>query len=70
MSPFTKVVREVLNEKELAHLWRTTPRGSPKRQELFEAVGHFQAPYLEDPNTGVALFESADIIAYLNETYP
>jgi glutathione S-transferase len=26
-------------------------------------------PYLIDPNTNTAMFESADIIAYLQETY-
>ncbi|KAK9829088.1 hypothetical protein WJX72_003830 [[Myrmecia] bisecta] len=68
-SPFCKIVREVLCELELPHLQKSVARGSPKRQELFEKRGQFQAPYLEDPNTGVALFESADIIKYLNETY-
>jgi glutathione S-transferase len=26
-------------------------------------------PYLVDPNTGVEMFESADIVRYLEETY-
>lgn len=26
-------------------------------------------PYLVDPNTGVAMFESADIVKYLFDTY-
>jgi glutathione S-transferase len=26
-------------------------------------------PYLADPNTGVEMFESADIVAYLDRTY-
>jgi glutathione S-transferase len=28
-----------------------------------------QAPYIEDPNTGVQMFESAEIIDYLKGTY-
>ena len=28
-----------------------------------------QVPYIEDPNTGTAMFESSKIIQYLNETY-
>jgi hypothetical protein len=28
-----------------------------------------RTPYLVDPNTGVAMFESADIISYLRERY-
>ncbi|KAG5556561.1 hypothetical protein RHGRI_006979 [Rhododendron griersonianum] len=44
-------------------------RGSPKRQILYEKAGHFQVPYLEDPNTGVQMFESAEIVEYLRATY-
>ncbi|XP_072981992.1 uncharacterized protein [Typha latifolia] len=68
-SPFCKVVREVLVELELPHILRSTARGSPKRQILYEKAGHFQVPYLEDPNTGVKTFESAVIIDYLRATY-
>jgi glutathione S-transferase len=31
--------------------------------------GHFQVPYLEDPNEGVYLFESSAIVKYLEDTY-
>ncbi|KAL6145574.1 hypothetical protein ACLB2K_056260 [Fragaria x ananassa] len=68
-SPFCKLVREVLVELELPHLYRSCARGSPKRQILYEKAGRFQAPYLEDPNTGVQMFESAEIIEYLKATY-
>ena len=30
---------------------------------------HAQVPYIEDPNTGTAMFESTKIIQYLNDTY-
>lgn len=68
-SPFCKLVREVLCELELPHVQYSTPRGSAKRDELFARRGLFQAPYLEDPNTNVAMFESSEIIKYLTETY-
>ncbi|XP_020088734.1 uncharacterized protein LOC109710510 isoform X2 [Ananas comosus] len=68
-SPFCKIVREVLVELELPHILRSTARGSPKRQTLYEKVGHFQVPYLEDVNAGVKMFESAEIIDYLRATY-
>ncbi|KAL0842608.1 hypothetical protein Bca101_015853 [Brassica carinata] len=68
-SPFCKLVREVLVELELPHIQRSCARGSPKRQELLMKAGHFQVPYLEDPNTGVNMFESAEIIEYLKQTY-
>jgi glutathione S-transferase len=56
-------------ELEIPHIQKTWGRGSAKRQELFEKTGRFQVPYLEDPNTGVNLFESSDIIDYINEKY-
>ncbi|KAL9318960.1 hypothetical protein ACSQ67_015477 [Phaseolus vulgaris] len=68
-SPFCKLVREVLVELELPHLLVSCARGSPKRQILFQKTGHFQAPFLEDPNTGIEMFESAEIIEYLRATY-
>ncbi|KAF3441651.1 hypothetical protein FNV43_RR15566 [Rhamnella rubrinervis] len=68
-SPFCKYVREVLVQLELPHLQRSCARGSPKRQILYDETGRFQAPYLEDPNTGVKMFESAEIVEYLLATY-
>ncbi|CAO2207582.1 unnamed protein product [Urochloa humidicola] len=68
-SPFCKLVRETLVELELPHLLHSCARGSPKRQEFFKKMGTFQAPYIEDPNTGVKMFESAEIIEYLKATY-
>lgn len=68
-SPFCKLVREALVEMELPYIQRSCARGSPKRQELYARVGHFQVPYLEDPNTGVQMFESAEIVEYLRATY-
>ena len=68
-SPFCKIVRERLVELEIPHLQKTCGRGSAKRQELFNKTGRFQVPYIEDPNTGVDLFESADILDYINEKY-
>jgi glutathione S-transferase len=68
-SPFCKVVRETLVELELPHILHSCARGSPKRQLIIQKTGHFQVPYLEDPNTGIQMFESAEIIDYLRSTY-
>lgn len=68
-SPFCKLVREVLVELELPHILTSCARGSPKRQILLDKAGIFQVPYLEDPNTGIQMFESAAIIDYLRATY-
>jgi glutathione S-transferase len=46
------------------------PRKGGKREAFFERTGgRVQVPYLEDANTGVTMFESAAIIAYLEKTY-
>jgi len=39
------------------------------RSELLERAGKVQVPYLVDPNTDTALFESQDIRTYLLDTY-
>jgi glutathione S-transferase len=40
-----------------------------KREQHFLRTGHMQVPYLEDPNTGAKLLESALILDYLEDTY-
>ncbi|MDI1302663.1 MAG: glutathione S-transferase N-terminal domain-containing protein [bacterium] len=40
-----------------------------KRDQHFRRTSHMQVPYLEDPNTGVKMLESAKIIDYLESTY-
>jgi len=45
------------------------PKQGGKRDAFFQEHGRVQVPYLEDPNTGVKLFESARILAYLTKEY-
>ena len=45
------------------------PIPNTKRSQFFEEHGNVQVPYLEDPNTGTALFESSAIIKYLRKHY-
>jgi glutathione S-transferase len=68
-SPFCRVVREVLSELELAYLLHNVARGSAKREAFIARSGKMMVPYLVDPNTTVAMFESADINTYLQKTY-
>jgi glutathione S-transferase len=67
--PYCRKVREVLCELDLDYLCRSVAHGSPRRADLRKAGGKLQVPYLIDPNTGTALYESRDINAYLNEHY-
>jgi glutathione S-transferase len=62
-------VRETLSELELPYLLHNVARGSPSRVAFVERSGKMMVPYLVDPNTGTEMFESADIVRYLERTY-
>lgn len=68
-SPYCRKVREVLVELDLHHHVKNVGKRSQRRPELIARGGKMQVPYLIDPNTGVELYESNDIVAYLRKTY-
>jgi glutathione S-transferase len=68
-SPYCRLVREALTTLELPYLLHNVAKGSAKRAAFVERSGRMMVPYLADPNTGVEMFESADIVAYLDRTY-
>jgi len=68
-SPFCRIAREALCELELPYLLVNVGKGSPERAAFRERSGRMMVPWLSDPNTGRELFESADIVRYLRETY-
>jgi len=69
VSPYCRIVREALSSLEIPYLLHNVAKGSPSRDAFVARSGKMQVPYLVDPNTGVEMFESAAIVAYLNETY-
>jgi glutathione S-transferase len=68
-SPFCRIAREALSSLELPYLLHNVARNSPSRAAFVARSGRMMVPWLVDPNTGVALFESSDIVAYLEDTY-
>ena len=68
-SPFCRIVREKLCTLELPYRLHNVGKGSPGRPAFIERAGRMRVPYLADPNGGVELFESADIVSYLEATY-
>lgn len=68
-SPYCRLVRDALCALELPYLLHNVAKGSPKRDAFVALSGKMQVPYLRDPNTGVAMFESAAIVRYLEQTY-
>lgn len=68
-SPYCRIAREALCELELPYLLHNVAKGSPSRKAFVERSGRMMVPYLADPNTGTEMFESADIVRYLYDTY-
>lgn len=68
-SAYCRIVRERLCELELPYHLINVAKGSAARTAFVARSGKMMVPYLEDPNTGTAMFESADIAAYLERTY-
>jgi glutathione S-transferase len=68
-SPFCRLVRECLCTLELPYVLHNVARGSAAREVFQARSGRMMVPYLIDPNTGTEIFESADIVDYLESTY-
>jgi glutathione S-transferase len=68
-SPFCRLAREALCSLEIPYVLHNVAKGSTRRDAFVAKSGRMMVPYLADPNTGTALFESADIVAYLERTY-
>jgi glutathione S-transferase len=68
-SPYCRKVREELSRLGLDYMVHNVGKRGRRRPELVALGGKMQVPYLVDPNHGVAMYESDDIIAYLRQTY-
>ncbi len=68
--PFCRVVRNTLTELDLDALIFPCPKGGDRYRPYVRGRGGKELfPYLHDPNTGARLYESADIVTYLYDTY-
>jgi glutathione S-transferase len=68
-SPFSRIVRERLCALEIPYVLHNVAKGSPSRAAFVKRSGKMMVPYLVDPNTETEMFESADIVRYLDQTY-
>jgi glutathione S-transferase len=68
-SPFCRIAREALCTLELPYRLHNVAKGSPSREAFVARSGRMMVPYLADPNTAAEMFESADIVTYLESTY-
>ena len=67
--PYCSKVRQKLTELHIDWIARTAPKGSAQREKLVELGGKEQVPFLYDQKKGVKMYESDDIIAYLEKEY-
>lgn len=68
--PYCRLVREALTELDLDALIQPCPKnGTRFRPVVRQLGGKLQFPFLHDPNSGARLYESADIVRYLEQTY-
>jgi glutathione S-transferase len=68
-SPFCRIAREELSSLEISYVLHNVAKRSKKRDAFVKRSGKMMVPYLFDPNASKEMFESADIVAYLRETY-
>lgn len=67
--PFCAKVRQFLSDNHIDWVSRSAPKGSPQREKLMELGGQEMVPFLYDPEKDIKMYESDDIIAYLQKTY-
>ena len=68
-SPFSRIAREALCRLEIPYVLRNVGKRSQKRDAFVAKSGRMMVPFLVDKNHDVAMFESADIVRYLERTY-
>ncbi|GMH21619.1 hypothetical protein Nepgr_023461 [Nepenthes gracilis] len=64
--PFCRRVREAMTELDLSAEVYPCPKGSVRHRQIVRNYGgREQFPFLIDPNTGVSMYESDEIVNYL-----
>lgn len=68
--PYCRIAREAMSALSLDPIVYPCPKGGALfREKVKREGGRYQFPYLVDPNTGVSMYESADIVEYLFREY-
>jgi glutathione S-transferase len=68
--PYCRIAREAMSALSLDPIVYPCPKGGTLfREKVKREGGRYQFPYLVDPNTGVSMYESADIVEYLFREY-
>ncbi len=67
--PFCKKVRDTLNDLNLDFICRISKDGTPQREMMLKLGGKAMVPFLVDQERGIMMYESGDIIEYLQAQY-
>jgi len=68
--PYCQKVRAKMTELDLDYVCRNVRDGSSKKGVLLEKLGRMiQVPFLIDTDNDVRMYESDDIVKYLEENY-
>jgi len=68
--PYCQKVRYKMTELDLDYICRNVSGSGSKKAELLTKLGGMvQVPFLVDTDKNVAMYESDDIIKYLEENY-
>lgn len=67
--PYCVKVRQFMSDHHLSYTSLVSPSGSPSRELLQEIGGQQQVPFLIDFDKGKMMYESSDIIDYLESNY-
>lgn len=67
--PYCYRVRLFFEEIGVDYCIKPMPDGSPRRSELRDLGGKEQVPFLVDTDKNVKMYESEDIINYVQENY-
>lgn len=68
--PYCRIAREAMSALSLDPVVYPCPKGGTRfREKVKDEGGRYQFPYLVDPNTGVSMYESSEIVEYLFREY-
>lgn len=67
--PYCAKVRQFMSDHKVSYVSLVCPNGSESRKILDQLGGKQQVPFLLDTDKGEWMYESADIIEYVQEHY-
>lgn len=67
--PYCAKVRQYLSDSQISYVSVVSPSGSESRNVLEQLGGQQQVPFLLDVDRGEWMYESSDIIEYLEQNY-